>query len=175
MPNDPVLSSIVRKLETRSSLDDDDRAAILALPYVRRTYERPGYILREGEPARRHCTFVLSGLAFRQKLAATGARQIVSIHMTGDFLDLQHLFLDQADHSVQALSRMDTAEIGRAALQDIVLRRPAVARALWIDTLVEASIFREWILNVGRRDARVRIAHLLCEVWVRMEAARAGQ
>jgi CRP-like cAMP-binding protein len=62
-------------------------------------------------------------------------------------------------------------EIERAALQDLVLRHPAIGRAMWIDALIDASIFREWILNVGRRDAKSRIAHLLCEVSVRMEAA----
>jgi CRP-like cAMP-binding protein len=172
MPSaDHVLLKMVRKLETRSVLDDGDRAAIMALPYFLRTYEAPAYVLREGEPPRKHCSFIVSGLAFRQKLAATGARQIVSIHMAGDFLDLQHLFLNRSDHSVQALSRMETAEIERAALQELVLRRPAIGRAMWIDALVDASIFREWILNVGRRDAKARIAHLLCEVSVRMEAA----
>ncbi|MDB5705981.1 MAG: Crp/Fnr family transcriptional regulator [Sphingomonas bacterium] len=169
--DDPILLKIVRKLESRARLDPGDRAAIMALPYAHRTYEAPAYVLREGEPPRKQCNFVLSGLAFRQKLAATGARQIVSIHMAGDFLDVQHLFLNRADHSVQALSRLETAEIDRVALQDLVLRHPAIGRAMWVDTLIDASIFREWILNVGRRDAKARVAHLLCEVSIRMEAA----
>ena len=168
---DHILSKMVRKLESRSALDDADRAAIMALPYLERTYEAPAYVLREGEPPKKHCSFIVSGLAFRQKLTATGGRQIVSIHMGGDFLDLQHLFLNRADHSVQALNRLETAEIERTALQDLVLRHPAIGRAMWIDALVDASIFREWVLNVGRRDAKARVAHLLCEVSVRMEAA----
>jgi CRP-like cAMP-binding protein len=170
-PNERVLSKMVRKLETRVHLDANDRAAILALPHVLRTYEAPAYVLREGEPPRKHCSFIVSGLAFRQKLAATGARQIVSIHLAGDFLDLQHLFLNRADHSVQALSRLETAEIERSALQDLILQHPAIGRAMWVDALVDASIFREWVLNVGRRDARTRVAHLLCEVSLRMEVA----
>src|SRR4051812_22013409 len=105
--------TLARKLGTRARLDDADVAAILALPYVQRTYEAPSYVLREGEPAKRYCSFVISGLAIRQKLAATGARQIVSIHMAGDLLDLQHLFLNRTDHSIQALTRMATAEIDR--------------------------------------------------------------
>lgn len=170
-PKDPILEKIVGKLASRATLDEADRAAVLTLPYVRRSYEAPAYVLREGEPPRKHCSFVLGGLAFRQKLAATGARQIVSIHMAGDFLDLQHLFLNRADHSVQALSLLETAEIERSALQELVLQRPAIGKAMWVDALIDASIFREWILNVGRRDARARVAHLLCEVSIRMEAA----
>jgi CRP-like cAMP-binding protein len=171
MSDHSVLLKMVRKLRSRGDLNEDDCAAILALPYIPRTYEAPAYILREGEPPKRHCSFVVSGLAFRQKLTAEGSRQIVSIHMTGDFLDLQHLFLNRADHSVQALTRLEAAEIEREALQELVLQRPAIGRAMWIDALVDASIFREWVLNVGRRDARARVAHLLCEVALRMEAA----
>lgn len=165
------LEKMLRKLRTRSQLNAADCEAILALPYARRTYDAPAYLVREGEPPRRHCSFVVSGLAFRQKLTAEGARQIVSIHLEGDFLDLQHLFLNRADHSVQALTLLDVAEIERDALQDVILKRPAIGRAMWIDALVDASIFREWVLNVGRRDARARVAHLLCEFALRMQAA----
>jgi len=171
MLRDHILSKMVRKLSTRAVLDEDDRTAILALPCIRRSYEPVAYIVHEGAPARKHCMFVIEGLAYRQKVTATGARQIVSIHMPGDFLDLQHLFLNRADHNVQALTRLHTAEIDREALQDLVLSHPTIGRAMWIDALVEASIFREWIVNIGRRDARARVAHLLCEFAVRMQAA----
>ena len=171
MPNSSISEQMIRKLRTRGNIDDADCRAIRALNPVRRTYEAPAYILREGEPPRRTCSFVVAGLAFRQKLAANGARQIVSIHMAGDFLDLQHLFLHTADHSVQALTRLECAEIDREALQQLVTEHPAIARAMWVDALVDGSIFREWILNVGRRDARTRVAHLLCEFALRMEAA----
>lgn len=171
MSRDEITSKIIRKFSTRVELDAGDCEAIMALPFVRRTYETPAYVLREGEPAKGICSFVNSGLAFRQRLTVEGTRQIVSIHMSGDFLDLQHLFLDRADHSIQALTRLETAEIDRNALQALVLNRPNVGRAMWIDGLVDASIFREWIVNVGRRDARERIAHLLCEFALRMKSA----
>jgi len=171
MSDPSIAEQIIRKLRTRSPLSEADCDAIRGLAFTRRSYEAPGYVLREGEPARKHCSFTISGLAFRQKLTAAGARQIVSIHMAGDFLDLQHLFLNFADHSVQALTRLECAEIGREALQDLILRHPAIAHALWTDALVDASIFREWVLNVGRRDARTRVAHLLCEFALRMQTA----
>jgi CRP-like cAMP-binding protein len=143
---------MVRKLRTRADLDETDCAAILALPYTPRTYEAPAYIVREGETSMRYCSFVVSGLAFRQKLTADGMRQIVSIHMAGDFLDLQHLFLNRADHNVQALTRLETAQIERQALQELVLHRPEIGKAMWIDSLVDASIFREW----GRQRGAAR-------------------
>src|SRR5882724_4044146 len=90
MSSDGPLAMMVRKLRSRTDLDDADRDAILALPFVSRTYEAPAYLVREGEPPRSHCSFVIEGLAYRQKLTAQGARQIVSLHLQGDFLDLQH-------------------------------------------------------------------------------------
>jgi CRP-like cAMP-binding protein len=165
------LAMLVRKLAGRHPLDDQDQAAILALPYRSRTHEPAAYLVREGEPPRKHCSFVVSGFAFRQKLSVQGTRQIVSIHMAGDLLDLQHLFLKQADHNVQALTRLETAEIDRDALRALALARPAVGEAMWIDALIDASIFREWVLNVGRRDARSRIAHLICEFAARADTA----
>lgn len=171
MSGDAALESIVAKLERRTKLEPRDRAAIMAIPYIPRTLQPSAYIVREGERPRAHCGFVLSGFAFRQKLTAEGAREIVSLHMAGDFLDLQHLFLRQADHNVQALSKLEVADLPRDLLQELVLTHPAIGRALWIDGLIDASIFREWILNVGRRDARGRIAHVLCEFAVRMRAA----
>jgi CRP-like cAMP-binding protein len=168
--NSPLVS-LARKLGSRNQLDDKDVAAILALPYTRRTFEPAAYVVREGEPPKKKCSFIVSGFAFRQKLTAQGARQIVSLHMTGDLLDLQHLFLKRADHNVQALTRLESAEIERDALRALALERPAVGEAMWVDSLIDASIFREWVMNVGRRDARSRIAHLLCEFAARMDAA----
>ncbi|WP_231370344.1 Crp/Fnr family transcriptional regulator [Sphingomonas phyllosphaerae] len=165
------LEIFAKRLSQRAMLTDEDKAPIIALPHVRRVLNPHAYHVREGEMPRPCCGLVLSGLAFRHKLAADGRRQIVSIQLTGDLLDLQHLFLAVADHSVQALTELVVADIDRDALQEIALTRPAVGRALWVDGLIDASISREWVLNVGRRNGRARIAHILCEIAVRMRAA----
>lgn len=171
MSTENALAVLARRLSYRAPLTDGDRSAVLSLPYARRTVNQNTYIIREGEAPRGSCSLVLTGLVFRHKLTDTGSRQIVSIHLAGDLLDLQHLFLNIADHSVQALTEVELADIDRAALQELALTRPAITRALWIESLVDASIYREWVLNVGRRDARARIAHVLCEITVRMRAA----
>lgn len=169
--SDSPLNFMVQKLGTRAELDEDDRRAILALPYTPRVYHAATYVVREGEPPRKQCDFIQEGFAYRQKLTTSGARQIVSIHLRGDFLDFQHLFLNIADHNVQALTELKVIGIDRTALQAIALERPAVGRAMWIDALIDSSIYREWVLNVGRRDARTRVAHILCEIYLRMKAA----
>lgn len=167
----PDLALFARQLSWRAPLTADDLAAVTALPHTRRHLNPSTYLVREGELPRTTCSLVIDGLAFRHKLTSDGARQIVSMHLAGNLLDLQHLFLNIADHSVQALTAMEVADIDRKALQAIVLERPAVGNALWVDSLVDSSIYREWILNVGRRNARAKIAHILCELAVRMRAA----
>ena len=168
--NDP-LATLVQRLASRHPLDERDSKAIMALPHHRRTFEASAYLVREGEPPRKHCSYVLSGYAYRQKLTLQGARQIVSLHMRGDLLDLQHLYLKVADHNIQALTRLEVIEVDRTALGNLAVERPNVGKAIWTDALIDASIFREWIVNVGRRDARARIAHLLCEFTARMKEA----
>jgi CRP-like cAMP-binding protein len=118
---------------------------------------------------------MLSGYSFRNKVAGNGGRQVFSIHMKGDLADLQNSLLGIADHNLQALNHVVAAMIPVEAIQELAFTRPAVGRAMWFQTLVDASIFREWTLNVGRRDARTRAAHMLCEFAVRLETAGLGQ
>ncbi len=95
--------------------------------------------------------------------------------MPGDVVDLQNAWLTFSDHGVQALTSGSMAFIPREAIQELAFRRPAVGKALWLDTLVDGSILREWIANVGRRDARTRMAHILCEFAVRLQAVGLGE
>lgn len=170
MQVDPVIETIIARFESRAPLSEADRTAIRGLAYTRRQIEPSSYLVREGAYPTR-CAFVLAGFCYRQKLTTDGARQIVSIEIPGDFIGLEHLFLKESDHNVQALTRASVAEFDCAALRNLALTRPAIAAALWSEVLIGASIFREWIVNVGRRDAHSRVGHLLCELAVRLEAA----
>jgi CRP-like cAMP-binding protein len=161
---------MVRKLEYRAKLSPGDRDALLALPYVLRTLENHHYIVRERDKTTHSC-LLLSGFSVRHKTVAGGSRQIIAIHMKGEMVDLQNSLLGTADHSVQMLTAGKIAMIPRQEIARIAVERPAVGMAMWIDTLVEGSIFREWIANVGRRNARTRIAHLLCEFGLRLKHA----
>jgi CRP-like cAMP-binding protein len=165
---------MVRKLAYWGDFDADDENAILSLPHRTKRIERNGYIARERE-ATTHSCLLLSGFAFRQKIVADGARQIMSIHMEGDLVDLQNSFLGVADHSVQVLTDAQVAIIPREEIKQLAFERPRVGMAMWVDTLVDASIFREWVANVGRRDAHTRIAHLLCEFSLRLKVAGLGK
>lgn len=165
-----TLEPMVRSLARRVPLDADDRQAVLQLPHVVKKIERHHFIVRERERATHSCV-MLSGYSVRSKVVGTGHRQIVAVHMTGDLVDLQNSLLQVADHSVQAITASRVATIPRQEIVRLSEERPAVGRALWIDTLVEGSISREWVTNIGRRDARTRVAHLLCEFAVRLRVA----
>jgi CRP-like cAMP-binding protein len=130
-------------------------------------------MVREGERTT-ECSLLLRGFAFRQKLLRDGSRQIISIHIPTEFVDLQNGLLGTADHNVQSLDGSEAAIIPRPALVELADKRPPIRLAMWIDTLIDASIFREWVVNVGRRDSRARIAHLLCELVVRLQRIGAG-
>jgi CRP-like cAMP-binding protein len=165
-----IYDLMLRKFETREPLDDADRMALRSLPFRLQTIEPAVYIVREGAVPDRSC-LVITGFAYRHKVTVEGLRQIVSVHIPGDFVDLEGSLLNVSDHNVQTLTRCEVAFVPRSALQQLVHERPRVGMAMWIDTLIDASVFREWVTNVGRRDARSRIAHLLCEFARRLEVA----
>ena len=171
--NSPTLEPLVQKLTYRADLSAADRTAILALPFTVKMLERVHFIVRERELATHSCV-MLSGYSIRSKLVGTGHRQIVAIHMKGEMVDLQNSMLEIADHSVQMLTAGKVAMIPRGEIIRLTLERPTIGQAMWRDTLVDGSIFREWITNVGRRDARTRIAHMLCEFSLRLKVAGLG-
>lgn len=169
-----VLEPMLRKLQLWMRLDEGDQKAILSLPYTLRKLGPQQYIVRDGERPVHSC-LLLSGFAYRHKLTGEGGRQIMSIHMKGDVVDLQNSLLRRSDHNVQALTKIEVALMPVEAIQDLAFKRPMVGKAMWFETLVDASIFREWTLNVGRRPGRARTAHLLCEFALRLEVAGLGE
>jgi len=174
-PNDRSrLEPMLRKLEYWQPLSQEDSDAVLGLPHTMKRLEAHNYIVREFDRAEFSCV-LLSGFAIRHKIVSGGQRQIVAIHMRGELVDLQNSLLGRADHSVQMLTAGTIATIPRDEIKRIAFERPAVGQAMWLDTLVDASIFREWVANVGRRDARTRLAHLLCEFSLRLKVAGLGE
>src|SRR5215212_5558074 len=123
------LHLLVRRIAAHRPLSSDDRAAILDLPYKLRKLEAQAYTMREGDRPDR-CAVLLSGYAFRHKLTGEGARQILSIHIPGEALDFQNMFLEESDHNVQMLTRGLVAELARGPLEQLVLGNANVGRAI---------------------------------------------
>ena len=169
-----ALAPLVTKLELWTRLGKTERTAIMALP-VR--IERLGpntYIAREGQETTSSC-LLISGFAIRHKILGDGSRSISAVQMRGDVVDLQNSLLRRADHNVQTVTNAEVAFIPREAITRLATDHPRLMMAMWYDTLVDASIFREWIANIARRDGPARLAHLLCEFGLRLEAVKLGK
>jgi CRP-like cAMP-binding protein len=166
-------AALGRKLCGSRMISPDEVNALRALPMRTQRLKAGASVVTEGQLVS-ECGVLISGYACRHKVAKDGGRQIVSFHVPGDLLDMQHLWLETADHNVQVITDANVAFVPVTALRQLVEDHPALGVALWQDSLLDASVFREWVLNVGRRDAKTRIAHMLCEFVARSEAAGLG-
>jgi CRP-like cAMP-binding protein len=162
------LSTLVVKLRATTQLGEDDIAAIEALPIQVRELAADSPIVVEGSRPTQ-CCLMIEGFSARSQTTCDGKRQILSIHIPGDLPDLQSLHLHVMDHDLRTLSDCTLGFIAHDALRALTRARPMVAEALWRDTLVDSAIFRAWIVNLGRRPANQRLAHLLLEIRRRLE------
>ncbi|KAB1080591.1 Crp/Fnr family transcriptional regulator [Methylobacterium soli] len=166
---DHSLNMLVRKLESVAPLSHDERQAIQSLPVMTRILQPGQDIVRDGgQPSQ--CCLVLDGWTARYKLLSEGRRQILSFHIPGDIPDLQSLHLAVMDHSLCSMTVSTVAFIPHESLRDLTARFPGLAAALWRDTLIDAAIFREWMIGIGRKSAHGRIAHLFCEMYLKLHA-----
>jgi CRP-like cAMP-binding protein len=167
LPRDPT--PLVSKLESIVDLSDAERQALMSLPMALRTYADRQDLVREGERSR-ECCLILDGFACRYQTLPDGRRQILAFHTPGDMPDLQSLHLGIMDHSIASLATTSVAFIRHGHMRDLTLAYPGLLHAFWRDTLIDAAIFRAWLVRVGRRTAHERIAHLLCEMTLRFQA-----
>lgn len=127
-------------------------------------------LIVEGERPR-YVTVILSGFAQRYKQLSDGRRQVLSFFIPGDICDANMFLLKRMDHSISTITHVTLAEISKHDFDALVESSPAIARALWWNELVTLAIQREWTTNIGQRSAYERIAHLLCELFTRLQAA----
>ncbi len=159
----------ITKLQSILTLSDEECAAILRLPMHIMGLRADQDIVREGDRPTRSCA-LLEGIACTYKIIDTGKRQIMAFHVPGDVPDLQSLHLRTLDNSVGTLTPCRVGFIQHEDLRALCHAHPRIADAFWRATLIDGAIYREWVLNVGRRDAYAGMAHLLCEWMSRMRA-----
>lgn len=126
-------------------------------------------LVREGDRPSR-CVVMLAGLAGTSKVNESGKRQITAFHLPGDMPDLLSLHLEVLDSDIRTISACIVAFLDHNLMRALCEQHPRLAAGLWRTTLVDASIFREWVVNVGQRRGPSRLAHLFCETMRRMEA-----
>ena len=168
-PRTSLTDALIRKLRVNAALDAEDIATIERLPFTREQLAAATVIVHEGERPSR-CCLVVDGFLFRAKTTEDGKRQILSFHVPGDIPDLQSLHLHVMDHDLTTLSKCTVGFIPHEALHEITRARPKVAAVLWRETLIDSALFRDWIVNVSRRPAPARMAHLISELARRLDA-----
>ena len=171
--NHKPMSLFVDRLLRRSPLAEADWQAILNLKSHASQVQAHRDIVKPGEEVS-HATLVVDGLVARYDQMGDGRRQITAFHLAGDMCDLHSAVAPVAGWGLVALTTTTILHVPHIDLRALVESRPAVALAFWRDTTADASILAKWVGNVGRRDARSRIAHLLCELGLRMEQAGLG-
>jgi len=161
---------LIAKLEQFTRLSGEDKDAVRRATAERvRAVPAHDDIIREGEPPK-VVNLVLSGWACRYKLLEDGRRQIVSFFLPGDICDFNVFILRSMECSLGTLTQVTLSELSRTAVERLTLDYPRVAQALWWETLVSHSIQREWTMNLGQRTAYERLGHLLCELFLRLQA-----
>ncbi len=171
--NRPALQRFLDRLLSRSVLTRDEQDAILDLPchFAEVKANRDFVGLRQDVD---HASLIVDGLVGRFDQNKGGLRQITAIHIPGDMANLHSVVQPQATSALQALSTATILCVPHNAIRSATARLPALAEALWRDCMVDAAVLSQWIVNIGRRDARSRIAHLLCEVATRLRLPADG-
>ena len=162
-----VSALLVRALERRDTMNASERTAIAAAVGEVRVHPAGNTLIRRGAPTE-SSTLLLSGFLGREYAAPDGRRQIVAVHVPGDFVDLHSLLLKRLDHDVVALSDVKVALFPHRALRVITETEPHLTRLLWLLTVIDAAIHREWIARLSY-SAAIRLAHLVCELQARLD------
>ena len=162
MPN-----AFIAKIRTYATLTSEDEALLIAACVDNRRVPARRDLIREGDkPGPVHV--MLEGWACRYKLLPDGGRQIVAFLIPGDFCDMHVAVLDHMDHSMATLTPARVAMIPRQQMEVLIDSRPMITQAFWRTQLVDEGVLRAWIVSMGRRDAAERVAHLMCELFLRL-------
>jgi CRP-like cAMP-binding protein len=164
-----LFEPMLKRLRLTSGITREDEQAILRLPISSRRMDGGQTIVATGDRPS-VCCLVIDGFVIRSKIVGEGSRQILAFHQPGDIPDLQSLYLHVLDHEVMTLGDCVLGFIPHDPLRALIRNNPRVTEALWRDTLMDAALFREWICNIGARDAASRLAHLIVEVYERLAA-----
>jgi CRP-like cAMP-binding protein len=164
-----LIEHLIRKLEVRDRLSAEEKNALAS------TIERPSSVsrgedlVREGDRPK-DSTLLLAGFAGRYKILSNGKRQITAIHVPGDFIDLHSAVLKTMDHSIAALTPCRVAFAPHEGVRHITEKHPHLARLLWLNTVLDGAIHRQWLVTMGRQPARGAAAHLFVETFERLRS-----
>ncbi|MXQ11902.1 Crp/Fnr family transcriptional regulator [Microvirga makkahensis] len=160
---------LLLKLEQHDRLSDEEKRVLENAISRIRVVEADEDIVHEGDHPS-ESNLLLDGFAARYKIFSNGRRQITAIHVPGDFVDLHSFLLRAMDHGVLALTPCRIAVVPHTMLERITAEHPHLTRLLWLNTLVDGAIHREWLTAMGRLSATAHMAHFICELFLRLNA-----
>lgn len=158
----------LKKLRRRADISPEEEKAIRDIVADIRELRADQIVIRSGEELN-SSTILLNGWMARSKDLRSGERQVTQLHVAGDFADLHAFTLKRLDHDVTTLSTCTIAVVPHDRLTEITERFPRLARIFWFSTNMDAAIHREWALSLGQRSAISRMAHLFCELYMRLD------
>jgi cAMP-binding proteins - catabolite gene activator and regulatory subunit of cAMP-dependent protein kinases len=163
-----MIESLLLNLERRDVLSASEHALLRKAMIKERRVAKGEDLVSEGSRPT-SSTLLVEGFAARYKITQDGSRQITALHVEGDFVDLHAFLLKTMDHGIVALSPCRVLLADHDELRQITENSPHLARLLWLDTLVHGSIHRAWIVAMGRRSKASHLAHIVCELYVRLQ------
>lgn len=169
-----MLTGLFLKGRGSEAIDEEDRRVLEGSVEAVRTYGPRHCLVRRGEVVQ-HSTLLLDGIVCRYMDDREGYRQLVAVHVPGDFIDLHGFPMKRLDHDIATIGEVTVAEIPHDAIEQIVEERPRLTRLLWFSTLLDAAMHREWIFRMGRLGADGRLAHFFCELNCRLEMVGLAQ
>jgi CRP-like cAMP-binding protein len=158
---------LIQKLKALHDISDEEETALLGALEGPYEVERGEDIAADGSMPK-HSTVMLAGVACRYKLLADGRRQILAFQYPGDITDIYSYVLKRIDHGIGAVTKCSTAHLPHKALAALTEKYPNLAYTLWRDSLVDTAVAQTWLVNAGRRSAMERLAHMICEQFVRL-------
>lgn len=169
-----TLHLFVDRLLARSVLTGEEQQAVLQLPtQPMQVQAKQDFVLRNEETT--YSCLIVSGLVARFGQTMHGSRQITAFHIPGDMADLHSAVRPIGVGGLMALCPTIILRVPHDAIRALAARCPAIAEALWRDCMLDAAILMEWVVNVGRRNAQTRLAHVLCEMSIRSSGNRAAR
>ena len=161
-------AALIRKLEQYDRLSDAERRLLEEAVVRQRAVSRDEDIIREGDRPT-ESTVLITGFAVRYNLLRSGTRQITALHVPGDFVNLHSFLVKKMDHAVMAITPCTVGMVPHETLREISESHPHLARLLAVNIAVDGAIHRQWIVAMGRRSALEHTAHLLCELFLRLQ------
>jgi CRP-like cAMP-binding protein len=163
-----LISPLILNLEQHDRLSDEEKRVLQEAIAHTKTAHRGEDMIREGDRPKESIV-LLEGFAARYKLLRNGKRQITSLHILGDFADLHGFYLKTMDHAVMALAPCKLGLVPHEAIHQITESHSHLARLLSVRIAVDGAVHRQWLAMTGKSSAYVRFAHLLCELFLRLQ------